>query len=202
MYKKIDLKYDSLEPYIDDLTLNIHYNKHYLKYLNNLNTLLNNFSYDYRYNLEELIRNIDEFDSNVRGDILFNIGGVLNHELYFKNLNLNTYEPTGLLKDAIDNKYGSFNNFKQEFINSANNLMGSGFTFLVIKDNDLDIINLPNFETPYMYNMIPLIALDMFEHAYYLKYQNNKEQYIKNFFSIIDFKEVEKNYEKEIQKIK
>lgn len=202
MYKKIDLKYDSLEPYIDDLTLNIHYNKHYLKYLNNLNTLLNNFSYDYRYNLEELIRNIDEFDSNVRGDILFNIGGVLNHELYFKNLNLNTYEPTGLLKDAIDNKYGSFNNFKQEFINSANNLRGSGFTFLVIKDNDLDIINLPNFETPYMYNMIPLIALDMFEHAYYLKYQNNKEQYIKNFFSIIDFKEVEKNYEKEIQKIK
>ena len=202
MYKKIDLKYDSLEPYIDDLTLNIHYNKHYLKYLNNLNTLLNNFSYDYRYNLEELIRNIDEFDSNVRGDILFNIGGVLNHELYFKNLNLNTYEPTGLLKDAIDNKYGSFNNFKQEFINSANNLRGSGFTFLVIKDNDLDIINLPNFETPYMYNMIPLIALDMFEHAYYIKYQNNKEQYIKNFFSIIDFKEVEKNYEKEIQKIK
>ena len=202
MYKKINLNYDSLEPYIDDLTLNIHYNKHYLKYLNNLNDILNSVSYDYRYSLEELINNIDEFDVGIRGDILYNASGVLNHELYFKNMNLNSNEPVGILKQAILNKYGSFNNFTQEFIKRANSLRGSGFTFLVLKDNELDIINLPNQESPYIYNMVPLIALDMWEHSYYLKYQNNKEQYIKNFFSIIDFNEVEKIYEKEIKKNK
>jgi len=202
MYKKINLNYDSLEPYIDDLTLNIHYNKYYLKYLNNLNDILNSVSYDYRYSLEELINNIDEFDVGIRGDILYNASGVLNHELYFKNMNLNSNEPVGILKQAILNKYGSFNNFTQEFIKRANSLRGSGFTFLVLKDNELDIINLPNQESPYIYNMVPLIALDMWEHSYYLKYQNNKEQYIKNFFSIIDFNEVEKIYEKEIKKNK
>lgn len=202
MYKKINLNYDSLEPYIDDLTLNIHYNKHYLKYLNNLNDILNSVSYDYRYSLEELINNIDEFDVGIRGDILYNASGVLNHELYFKNMNLNSNEPVGILKQAILNKYGSFNNFTQEFIKRANSLRGSGFTFLVLKDNELDIINLPNQESPYIYNMVPLIALDMWEHSYYLKYQNNKEQYIKNFFSIIDFNEVENIYEKEIKKNK
>ena len=202
MYKKINLNYDSLEPYIDDLTLNIHYNKYYLKYLNNLNDILNSVSYDYRYSLEELINNIDEFDVGIRGDILYNASGVLNHELYFKNMNLNSNEPVGILKQAILNKYGSFNNFTQEFIKRANSLRGSGFTFLVLKDNELDIINLPNQESPYIYNMVPLIALDMWEHSYYLKYQNTKEQYIKNFFSIIDFNEVEKIYEKEIKKNK
>ena len=185
MYKKINLNYDSLEPYIDDLTLNIHYNKHYLKYLNNLNDILNSVSYDYRYSLEELINNIDEFDVGIRGDILYNASGVLNHELYFKNMNLNSNEPVGILKQAILNKYGSFNNFTQEFIKRANSLRGSGFTFLVLKDNELDIINLPNQESPYIYNMVPLIALDMWEHSYYLKYQNNKEQYIKNFFQLL-----------------
>lgn len=200
MYKNNNLKYKSLEPYIDDSTLNLHYNKHYLNYLNNLNSILDNVSYDYKYNLEELINNLDEFDVNLRGDILFNAGGVLNHQLYFDNMGLVNSEPTGLLKEAIDKRYGNLNNFIQEFIKSALKLKGSGFTFLVLKENELDIINLPNQETPYIYNMVPLIALDMWEHSYYLKYQNNKEQYIKNFFSIIDFKEVEKRYEKEIEK--
>ena len=83
---------------------------------------------------------------------------------------------------------------------TANKIKGSGFTYLVLANNELDIINLSNQETPYIYNMIPIIALDMWEHAYYLKYQNNREQYIKNFFSIIDFNEVEDIYEKEIKK--
>lgn len=200
MYKKINLKYKSLEPYIDDETLNIHYDKHYLNYLNNLNNILDKVSYNYKYSIEELINNLDEFDESIRSEIIYNAGGVLNHQFYFNNMGLDNSEPIGLLKEAIDNKYGSFNNFIQEFMKSATKLKGSGFTFLVLKDKDLDIINLPNQENPYIYNMVPLLALDMWEHSYYLKYQNNKEQYIKNFFSIIDFNEVEKRYEKEIKK--
>lgn len=200
MYKKIDLDYSSLEPYIDDKTFYIHYNKHYQKYLDNLNKLLSDNNYDYKYSLVELINNIGMFDEKIRGEILYNAGGVLNHELYFKIIsNRGNREPSGILENKIIKKYGSYNNFISEFINSANNLKGSGYTFLVLNNDELDIINLSNQETPYMYGMIPIIGLDMWEHAYYLKYQNNKEQYIKNFFSIIDFNKIVEIYEKEIK---
>ena len=203
MYKKINLDYSSLEPYIDNKTLDIHYNKHYGKYLDNLNILLNSVDYDYKFNLLELVKNINIIPEDIRGEVLYNVGGVLNHELYFDILNTNGKKiPTGKLLDAINKKYGSFNNFVVEFMNNANKLKGSGFTYLVLDKNELEIINLSNQETPYIYGMTPLIALDMWEHSYYLKYQNNKEQYIKNFFSIIDFNKIEEIYEKEIQKNK
>ena len=199
MYKKINLDYSSLEPYIDNKTLDIHYNKHYGKYLDNLNKLLNSVDYDYKFNLLELVKNINIIPEDIRGEVLYNVGGVLNHELYFDILNTNGKKiPTGKLLDAINKKYGSFNNFVVEFMNNANKLKGSGFTYLVLDKNELEIINLSNQETPYIYGMTPLIALDMWEHSYYLKYQNNKEQYIKNFFSIIDFNKIEEIYEKEI----
>lgn len=203
MYKKIELDYSSLEPYLDNQTLFLHYNKHYLKYLDNLNRLLASTDYDFKYSLHELVEKINMFDQKIRGDILYNLGGVLNHELYFEMMKIDgKKEPTGKLKEDIINKYGSYNNFVSEFINTANKLKGSGFTFLVLNNNTLDIVNLSNQETPYLYGMLPIIALDMWEHSYYLKYQNNKEQYIKNFFSIIDFNKIENIYEKEIQKNK
>lgn len=203
MYKKIDLDYSSLEPYLDNQTLFLHFNKHYLQYLENLNKILTNTNYDFKYDLQKLVEKINMFDQKIRGEILYNLGGVLNHELYFKIMNIDgKKEPTSILQEDIIKKYGSFNNFVSEFINVANKLKGSGFTFLVLKNNVLDIVNLPNQETPYIYGMVPIIALDMWEHSYYLKYQNNKEQYIKNFFSIIDFNKIENIYEKEIQKNK
>lgn len=201
MYKKVKLKYDSLEPYIDDTTLYIHYDKYCSKYLSKVNEILDNIHYDYQYSLEEIPKNIKLFDSSIRGELLYNVGGILNHILYFNNIILNgKKEPTGAFKILIDNKYGSYNNFVMNFIEQANNLKGSGFTFLVLNNNELEIINLASNDTPYNYGMVPLIALDMWEHAYYLKYQNNKEQYIKNFFSIINMEEVELRYDKEIQK--
>ena len=203
MYKIKTLNYSSLEPYIDNQTLDIHYNKHYKKYLDNLNKILDSINYDYKFNLKDLIKNINMFDESIRGEILYNASGVLNHELYFEILNINGKKiPTGKLLEAINKKYNSYDNFVMEFITVANKLKGSGFTFLVLNNNELEIINLPNQDNPYLYGMVPLIALDMWEHSYYLKYQNNKEQYIKNFFSIIDFNKIEEIYEKEIQKNK
>ena len=203
MYKIKNLDYSSLEPYIDNQTLDIHYNKHYKKYLDNLNKILDSINYDYKFNLKDLIKNINMFDESIRGEILYNASGVLNHELYFEILNVNGKKiPTGKLLEAINKKYNSFDNFVMEFITVANKLKGSGFTFLVLNNNELEIINLPNQDNPYLYGMVPLIALDLWEHSYYLKYQNNKEQYIKNFFSIIDFNKIEEIYEKEIQKNK
>lgn len=201
MYGVEPLKYDvnALEPYIDGRTIDIHYNKHYLNYLKKLNALLKEENYDFRYSLEELVNHIDIFNLKNRDDILYNLGGVLNHGLYFDNMSPKaSRSPVGKLKQAIDNQYGSFETFKQKFIEKANKLAGSGYTFLVIDKQKLKIINFPNQDTPYEYGMIPIMTIDLWEHSYYLKYQNNRALYIDNFFNIVDFDTISRNYEKNI----
>lgn len=201
MYTIKPLKYDYnyFEPYISTRTMYIHYNKHYKKYLDNLNNLLIKNNYDFKYSKEELVNHIDIFPLSDRGDILFNLGGVINHELYFENLGYDN-KPKGLLEQKINKQYGSFLKFKEEFIKTANELVGSGYTFLIInKNKDLEIINVSNQDTPYTYGIIPIMNIDLWEHAYYLDYQNEKNKYIENFFSIVDFDNISKKYEKEIQ---
>ena len=161
MFKKIKLNYSSLEPVISDINLDIHYNNHYGKYVDNLNNLLPN----YKGSIESVFKNIDSFDKKDRGIFLTNAGGVLNHELYFRSMSSELYTCNNLVND----------------------LVGSGYTFLVYKDSNFDIMNLPNQENPYSYNYIPLIALDLWEHAYYLTYYNNRALYIENFFRVINF---------------
>ena len=190
--KELDF-YDAYEPYISSYTMNIHYNKHYKKYLDNLNELLKKYNYD--YTKEQLVFNIDLFPLTERGNILFNLGGVLNHELYFSILG--SGELSSSLSDKINEDFGDFNSFQEEFIRQANLLVGSGYTFLVLNNNNqLEIINVPNQDTPYSYGLIPLMNIDLWEHAYYLDYQNRKDEYINNFFSIVNFSEVSNNYEK------
>lgn len=182
--------YDALSPYISPRTLMIHYNKHYLKYKSNLDKLID------ETNLVYVLNNIDQYEIEKRGDIIYNIGGVINHELYFNSMNPRNRKPVGKLNDMIIKTYGSYENLKKEFINKANQLVGSGYTFLVLNNGKLDIVNLSNQETPYSYGMIPLLALDLWEHAYYLDYQNDRVRYIENFFQIVDFDEASKLYEK------
>lgn len=205
MYKEIVLpyNYNDLEPYINTRTINIHYNKHYLGYLKKLNDLLNSVNFDYRYTKEELVKHIDEIPLNIRDDILYNLGGVLNHELYFYSISGKKNNiPIGNIKTKIDKQYGSYDNFKKQFIKIAGFLVGSGYTFLVVNANgDLEIINTPNQETPYLYDLIPIMTIDLWEHAYYLLYQNRRSEYILNFFEIIDFNEINRNYEKAISQI-
>lgn len=203
MYQKQELTYNTLEPYISDRTLTIHYNNHYLKYLKNLNDILVKENYDFRYTKEELFNHIDEFNISVRDKILFNLGGVVNHELYFYNMsNLKNNKPVGSIKNEIDKEYGNYENFKTEFKKMALELIGSGYTYLVInKNKKLQIINMSNQESPYLYGMIPIMTLDLWEHSYYLDYQNNKEKYIDSFFEIIDFDKINNLYEKEKNKI-
>lgn len=196
--KPLNFNYNELEPFISSKTIDTHYNKHYLEYLNKLNMILNSINYDYRYSIEGLVIHIDQFPIDIRDDILFNAGGVLNHELYFENLKFS--EINGSLKDAIVKQFGSVVEFEKEFIDASKNLVGSGYTFLVVNDkNELGIINTSNQETPYLYGMIPILALDLWEHAYYLDYLNKREQYILNFFKIINYKKVNENYEKAIK---
>ncbi len=191
MYKlnSLPFLYQDLEPYIDTHTIGVHYHKHHQNYLNKLNLLLQNNNYNYHYNIYELLYHINEFKEEVREDILFNLGGVLNHNLYWKSINPHHEEPKGKLKGQIIKQYSSLENFFTLFKESALKLKGSGYTFLILKNNGmLDIINLPNQETPLSFGYIPLFNIDMWEHAYYLNYKNEKEKYVDNFINIADFK--------------
>ena len=194
-YERIKLDYTSLEPYIDDRTLDLHYNVHYRKYTDNLNKLLKDINYDYKYSAIYLAQNIDIIPLEDRDEILFNLGGYLNHTLYFYNLtNKKKSIPNDML-DLINKYFGSYSLFKEEFINMAKEVKGSGYTFLVIdKNNKLRIINTSNQDTPYYYGFTPIMTIDVWEHAYYLKYTHDRGKYLENIFNIIDFDRVYKLY--------
>lgn len=200
MFQKIKLNYDynGLEPVLSGETIFVHFEKHYTNYLNKLNSLLKNIKVS---SIQDIAINIDKIPMDIRGDVLYNAGGVLNHELYFNNMNKNdNHVPIGEIKEAINNEYGSFEIFKEKFINEANKLVGSGYTFLVLnKDKKLQIINMSNQDTPLSYGFIPIMTIDLWEHAYYLDYQNKRNEYINNFFSIVSFDEINENYKKALK---
>lgn len=193
MYNVIPLpySYDALKPFIDEETVDIHYNKHHKKYAENLNNLINK-----NMPLNQIPKRIEEFPLEKRGPILYNAGGVLNHDLYFQSLNKNSSLPKGTLLNKINQSYGNFENFKKTFISKAKNLVGSGYTFLVTDNNgNLTIMNLPNQETPLSYDLIPLFTIDLWEHAYYLKYKNDRNAYIENIWDKANFDHASTLYE-------
>jgi superoxide dismutase, Fe-Mn family len=202
MYKLIELdySYDALEPYIDAKTVEIHYSKHHQNYLNKTNSILEANNYNMEYELVDLFNHLEVIKESDKEAFLFNAGGVVNHNLYWTILsNKKNILLVGSLKDAIEKEYGSYELFKEKFIALANTVMGSGWVYLVVtKDNKLDIIKLKNQETPYTLGVTPIMALDLWEHSYYLKYQNLRADYINNFFNVIDFEIVNKLYEEAV----
>lgn len=189
MYRlpKLLYSFEDLEPYIDTHTVGVHYKKHHQNYLNELNELLIFNNFDYRYSLNDLIYHIDEFDSKIKEDLLFNLGGVLNHNLYWKSIGEKT-NPTGLLENEINNVFGSFDNLFNELKTSALKIKGSGYVFLIIdRLGNLDIVNKSNQDTPLLDGSIPLLNIDMWEHAYYLNYEYDKSKYLDNIKEIMNF---------------
>lgn len=199
MYSPINLPYsvNALEPYIDGETVMVHYGKHYMNYLNKLNELLSKYDFNFNLDKELIIPNINQFREEDREDILYNLGGVLNHELYFLNMAPpRSTMPIGTIRDSINQKYGNFDSFKEEFIKKANEIKGSGYVFLVVNpDNELEIITLANQDTPYNYGLMPIMAMDVWEHAYYLKHKNEKNNYFDDFFEVVNFSYINNLYE-------
>ncbi len=194
-YKKITLDYKSLDPYIDDRTLDLHYNAHYRNYTDKLNKYLNDINYDYKDSPIYLAKHIDILPMENRDEILFNLGGYLNHSLYFYNLTNKKKDIPIELLNLINKYFGSFSLFKEEFIDMTMEVKGSGYTFLVMdKNNKLRIINTSNQDTPYYYGFTPIMTIDVWEHAYYLKYTYLRKKYLENIFDIIDFDKVYKLY--------
>jgi len=199
MYKLPALPYyfQDLEPFIDTHTMGLHYHKHQQNYLNKLNSLLIKNGFDFKYNINELICHLDEFCEDKK-DILYNLGGVINHNAYFRSINTPYLRkmPQGKLLEKINETFNNFDDFYDLFKESALAIKGSGYTFLVInKNKDLEIVNMKNQKLPIFDGYIPLIALDMWEHAYYLNYENDKGKYIDNFKEIVDFTYANKLFE-------
>ena len=180
------------EPLLIEETMYYHYDKLYKNYVNQFQKLV-----DSNITPLEAVKNISSFPLDKRGNILHNAGGILNHELYFEEIDKNgRHIPSGILIEDIMKKYGSYENFKKEFIKIAKLLVGSGYTFLVLNSqNELDIVNMSNQETPYLYDMIPIMNIDLWEHAYYLDYKNEKNKYIDIFFDLINYDVIDKRYE-------
>lgn len=203
MYNKIKLDYslNSLEPYISEDTMMVHYEVLYTRYLDNLNRLLTKNNFNFKIPKEEIYNIIKRFPIEDREDILFNLGGVINHEMYFTNL-IPEGKNNSNFENLINNKYMSYSNFIDKFITKAKELKGSGYTFLAIdKDKELGIINLTNQDNPYKYNLIPIMNLDIWEHAYFLDYKADKDYYFRNYFYLLDFEKIYDRYQKSIEKI-
>ncbi len=204
MYKSIELNYDmkALSPFLDEKTLDIHFNSLYKGYLNRLNKVLSSNNYDFRYTKEELLEHIDEFPIKDRDAILYNLGGVLNHERYFLGLTPSSSNKENSLILKLKEKYGSIDNFKKEFLDKSLELVGSGYTNLVLdRKGGLNIINTSNQELPDFYGFYPLISLDLWEHAYFLKYYQNKQDYINQFFNYINYEAINKVYEEKTKEL-
>lgn len=198
MYKLEDLDYlyQDLEPYIDTHTMGLHYNKHAKKYLNTLNQLLLDNNFDFSISMVELAQNIDLYSWDNKEDILFNLGGVLNHNLYFHSMNKKKIESAGELRNDLIKKYGGIDDFIKEFINISMKLKGSGYTFLELTPSGLEITNYKNQDSPLFSLNVPLFTIDLWEHAYYINYNYDKKKYLENFFEIADFSIANHLYER------
>lgn len=203
MFKLPELPYayDALEPHFDAKTMETHHDKHHRGYTAKLNAALEGYE-DFVGNksAEEILSNLDEIPADIRTAVINNGGGYVNHKLFWTILSPNGGgEPTGKLADAIKESYGSFAKFKEEFSNAAATVFGSGWAWLVVNGNKLEIMKTANQNTPLSEGKTPILTLDVWEHAYYLKYQNRRPEFIEASFNVFNWDEVAKRYEEALK---
>lgn len=192
---KLDYSYDALEPYIDARTMEIHHTKHHGAYTNNLNNAIKGTEHENK-TIEEILSIVSQLPVVVRN----NGGGYYNHNLFWKIMGPNGGgQPSGELFDAINSTFGSFNNFKEKFSSTALGIFGSGWAWLIVtKEGKLEITSTPNQDNPLMdiaqTKGYPILGVDVWEHAYYLKYQNRRNEYVEAFWNVINWNEVLKRY--------
>ncbi|MAT71300.1 MAG: superoxide dismutase [Planctomycetaceae bacterium] len=186
---------DALEPHIDAQTMEIHHGKHHAGYVTKLNGALEGAGVA-EQSVEDLCRNIDSVPENIRGAVRNNGGGHANHSLFWTVMSPNGGgAPSGDLAAAIDAELGGFDKFKEAFSNAAATRFGSGWAWLCVgADGKLAVESTPNQDNPYMSGKTPILGLDVWEHAYYLKYQNRRPDYIAAFFNVIDWNAVGERY--------
>lgn len=195
---ELGYEFDALEPYIDSETMKIHYTKHHQAYADKFNAAIANLEEFENKSAEEIVANWNNAPDNIKGAIRNNGGGYINHNLFWQILKKDV-EFEGKIKDAIELKWGSFEKFKEEFTNAALTQFGSGWAWLVVNNNELEIVKTSNQDTPLSDGKKPILGLDVWEHAYYLKYQNKRPEYVENFFKVINWKKVNELYKEALE---
>ncbi|WP_288597639.1 superoxide dismutase SodA [uncultured Streptococcus sp.] len=187
--------YDALEPYIDAETMRLHHDKHHATYVANANAALEKHP-ELGDDLEVILADLDKIPADIRQAVINNGGGALNHSLFWEFLSPEKQEPTADVLAAIEEAFGSFEDFKTAFTQAATTRFGSGWAWLVVnKDGKLEVTSTANQDTPLSEGKKPILGLDVWEHAYYLKYHNVRPDYIKAFFDIINWAKVAELYQ-------
>lgn len=193
---EIAYQYDALEPHIDALTMEIHHTRHHQTYVNNLNAALEGTGLE-EVPVDELVANLDRVPDDKRQPVINNGGGHSNHSMFWKMMSpQGGGQPKGKVAEAIDSELGGFDAFKDAFTKAALGRFGSGWAWLsVTPQGGLVVENTLNQDSPLMHGNTPVLGLDVWEHAYYLKYQNKRPDYIAAFFNVVDWDEVERRYQ-------
>lgn len=187
---------NALEPHIDALTMEIHHDRHHNTYVTNLNAALEKAPELEGKSIEELLSDLNAIPEGIRTAVRNNGGGHANHTLFWEVIGPNGGgAPAGALAAAIDSELGGFDKFKEDFAAAATTRFGSGWAWLVVKDGKLAVTSTPNQDSPISEGATPLLGLDVWEHAYYLNYQNKRPDYIKAFWNVVNWEEVGKRYE-------
>ncbi len=191
---KLEYSYDSLEPFIDAKTMEIHHSKHHKAYVDNLNKAIEGHLEFQKKPIEDLLKSLNKIPETIKNSVKNNGGGHYNHSLFWKLLKKNVKIPRELLK-AIEERFGSLDKFKDEFKQAALTQFGSGWAWLVVDKNaTLVIVKTLNQDCPLSNGDFPILALDVWEHAYYLKYQNKRADYVDAFWNVVNWKAVEELY--------
>jgi Fe-Mn family superoxide dismutase len=192
-----DLPYpkDALEPHIDARTMEIHHDKHHAAYVTNVNNAIAGTDLDGK-DIVEILKNFNSVPANIKTAVQNNGGGHANHSLFWQVLGPNGGgSPSGELASAIDKAFGSFDTFKEKITQAASTRFGSGWGWLVVKkDGNLDVYSTANQDSPYMQGDTPIFGIDVWEHAYYLNYQNRRPDYLKAIWNVVNWDQVAKNY--------
>lgn len=183
--------YDALTPYIDEETMHLHHEKHHNAYITNVNAALEKHPELAEKTIEELLADLNSVPEDIRTAVRNNGGGHANHSLFWTVLAPNAGgEPTGAVKDGIEEAFGSFDAMKEKFSAAAAGRFGSGWAWLVVSDGKLEITSTPNQDSPISEGKTPILGLDVWEHAYYLNYKNVRPEYIKAFWNLVNWDEV------------
>jgi Fe-Mn family superoxide dismutase len=186
---------DALEPYIDKMTMEIHHGKHHNAYVTNLNKALEGNADLQALSIDQLLKSLDKVPENIRAAVRNNGGGHWNHSMFWKLMKKGGGgEPSGALADAVKSAFGSFAEFKTKFAAAGVGRFGSGWAWLTVKDGKLGIESTPNQDNPLMAGGKSILGLDVWEHAYYLKYQNRRPDYIEAWWNVVNWDEVTNNY--------
>lgn len=193
---KLPYSYDALEPHIDARTMEIHYTKHHQTYINNLNAALEKHPDLQGKSVEDLLKNLNAIPEDIRTAVRNNGGGHLNHTMFWPMMSPNGGgEPKGELAGVINSAFGNFANFKDQFSKAAAGRFGSGWAWLCVdKGGKLTITSTPNQDNPISDGLKPILGLDVWEHAYYLKYQNRRADYIAAWWNVVNWDQIARNY--------